>query len=93
MSGSYPQHNSSYISPEENSNNTLTFTEWKHRVNQQMLQHIGMELDELPDFPYYDNYIDGNSTTGMTNIIMEDINQMLDFLRDIEWDDSVQEPP
>ena len=30
---------------------------------------------------------------GMANIIMDDINDMLDFLRDIEWDDSVQEPP
>ena len=51
-------------------------------------EYVSMELDELPDFPYYDNYMDGNSTDGM-----DDINQMLDFLQDIEWDDSVQEPP
>ena len=50
-----------------------------------MLDYIRMELDDLPDFPYYDNYLDGNSTNGM-----DDINQMLDFLRDIEWDDSIQ---
>tara|TARA_B100001250_G_scaffold399799_1_gene409586 strand:+ start:421 stop:648 length:228 start_codon:yes stop_codon:yes gene_type:complete len=64
----------------------LSFPEW-------MLDSVSMELDDLPDFPYYDNYLDGNSTNGMANIIMDDINPMLDFLRDIEWDDSVQEPP
>ena len=72
---------------------SLSFSEWKHQVNQHMLDYVSMELNELPDFPYYDNYIDGNSADGMANIIMDDINDMLDFLRDIEWDDSVQEPP
>ena len=41
-------------------------------------EYVSMELDELPDFPYYDNYMDGNSTDGNSNDGMDDINQMLD---------------
>ena len=38
---------------------SMSFEDWKRKVNQFIEQSMGLSADDLPDCPYYDWYSDG----------------------------------
>jgi hypothetical protein len=39
--------------------NRQTFEEWKQEVNDILLHRLGIDADDLPDYPYRRDYEDG----------------------------------
>ena len=48
----------------------IAFTKWKHQVNLIVQFHSLLELDDLPDENYYDNYAYGISAKTMASIVL-----------------------
>ena len=51
----------------------IYFPRWKNCVNSIINQHTGFILNDLPDFPYADNFEAGTSPNEMSRIILNDL--------------------
>ena len=52
---------------------TRYFPQWKNCVNSIIHRHTGFILNDLPDFPYADNFEAGTSPNDMSRIILDDL--------------------
>ena len=63
----------------------IHFQRWVEQIDSEIQHEIGLNLTELPDFPYYQHFDQGITPSQMASIILQDIEQLGD---DVVWEDS-----
>ncbi len=55
------------------------FPRWKQAVDQVVYQQTNFHLNDIPDFPFADNFENGTSVDDMVSIIIADLNEMFNL--------------